>query len=273
MALKPLNKNGTVADTDLSDRKNLASAGLFKIDGDGNIEDSDFGKFLLNPSSLEETKSANWIQNVIPGQSDPILQWMSSGPRIVNFTALVTGETSHFDSSSISAPQKKAPAQNVLSKLASSFFNVTLPTPRQDAAASEATSIEKKLDISGHLNYYRSLLYPLYDNANNPRKLRRSPPLVVLYAGNSISKTAHGLPGLAKVGSNHDLWVVTNLRIRITKQLPNLAPMEAEVSFTLMQYTIKSRSRDLFHDRRSEAPGGPTGDFPSGFGGSFSNFS
>lgn len=272
MAVKPINKTRTLADTNISDRSTLYSGGLFKLDGDGFIQDSDYGRFLLNPSTIEETKTANWNQTQIPGQSDPILQWMSSGPRTLNFTALVTGETSNLNTSTQSSPLKSAPAQNVLSKIASSFFNVSLPTSRQTIEEAEAKSIEKKLDVSGHLDYYRSLLYPLYDNVNNPRKLKRSPPLVVLYAGNSISKTAYGQPPVAKVGSGHDLWVVTNLKIRVTKQLPNLAPLEAEVSFTLMQYTIKSISRDKFHDNKTEAPGSSSGDFPSGSGSRFGNF-
>ena len=45
---------------------------------------------LLNPESLTETKAANWVQQNIPGQSDPLLQWISGSARTVTFTAKVT---------------------------------------------------------------------------------------------------------------------------------------------------------------------------------------
>lgn len=248
MPLKPFNrlKTRSLADVESGNSGNLLGAGIFRVNGEGIIEDNDYGKFLLNPSSWEESKTANWTQNSIPGQSDPILQWVSSGPRTVSFDALVTADTSDLRSAMDSKPNKSNTAQNIVSKIASTFFNVTLPTPRKDANTAESDDIKGRLDISSYLNYYRSLLYPVYDNDRNPSRLRRSPSLVVLYIGRSIPQVPYGLPTVSKVGSNHDLWVVTNLRIRITKQLPNLAPLEASVSFQLMQYTIKSFSRGRF---------------------------
>jgi len=49
-----------------------------------------------------------------------------------------------------------------------------------------------------------------------------------------------------RISSQDDIWVVTNLRIKITKQLPNMSPMEAIVSFELTQYNIKSFDRRRF---------------------------
>jgi hypothetical protein len=50
----------------------------------------------------------------------------------------------------------------------------------------------------------------------------------------------------ADISVDTDLWVVTDLRIKITKQLPNLAPMEAIVSFQLTQYNRRTKDQNDF---------------------------
>lgn len=212
-------------------------AAIFKIDEKGNILENKAGVFLLNPSAIEEVKSANWALQNTPGQSDPILQWISSGPRTVTFEALVTADTSDYDSSATVVPGEPSSsdnALNIIGDLASAFFGIKTPPP--PSAPATANRAGDSLDITHILNYYRSLLYPIYDDINNPRSLRQSPPLVVLYFGKALIKKRYQ----KRISNNHDIWVVTNLSIRTTKQLPNLAPMEATVRFSLTQYTIKS---------------------------------
>lgn len=221
----------------------LHKSAIFKIDNKGNILKNRAGVFLLNPSTWRDSKASNWIPNEIPGQSDPLLQWVSSGPRTVSFEALVTRDTSEFNSGiTFKAGEETNPLNKVLSvigDIASSFFKISVPPPRQQI---DQLKQGDSLDISRILDYYRSLQYPVYDNVKTPKKLRSSPPLVVLFAGSAIAK----IPYENRVNSNHDLWVVTNLDIRITKQLPNLSPMEAVVTFQLMQYNIRSFSSGRF---------------------------
>lgn len=254
MAKKHFSKTTQIADADSPVSSELMRAAIFKIDKNGSVlfDTMGPGVFLLNPSSMEESKSANWVAHETPGQSDPVLQWMSSGPRTLNFDALVTKDTSYLDiakeaqqasSDSIKASISKA-VVNVMGSVGSKFSKVNTKISK---AAAPAPAKEKplelaSLDISPYLNYYRSLLYPLYDNADKPTRLRQSPPLVILRTGNAINKTSSHLT----ISTNTEVWVVTNLRIKITKQLPNLAPMEAVVSFQLMQYNIKSYSESRF---------------------------
>jgi len=223
----------------------LQVAGLFPVDIRGEIKISDSGIFLLNPASWQESKSANWIEHSVPGQSDPVLQWISSGARTVSFEALVTADTSDFISG-----QKRKPGEetdplkkstNFVGSIAAAFFKVPAPSPRQSSDANRGSN----LDISNYLNYYRSLLYPVYDKVNNPTRLKASPPLLVLYSGNTFNKLPLGTTG-ARISAENDIWVLTDLQINITKQLPNLAPLEATVSFKLMQYNIKSFDRTRF---------------------------
>lgn len=219
-------------------------AALFPISINGTIQiDSNpEGIFLLNPSTWEETKSANWTQQNIPGQSDPVFQWISSGAKTLNFEALVTADNSDFLNAQAEAASKKSQPKVVkeeTASIASRLFKIQVPPPRNK----EVVIYTQALDISSRLNYYRSLLYPKYTkNGNNPGRLKASPPLLVLLAGNGIARLKYG----ARITSKHDVWVLTDIRIRITKQLPNLAPLEAVVSFSLAQYNIRSFDSNRF---------------------------
>jgi len=247
MAINQLKKTNTIDQLANAYSKNdgtLKAAALFTVGITGEIERTETGIFLLNPTSITEGKAANWIQQNVPGQSDPVLQWASSGARTLNFQALVTADTSDYVSG-----QKIKPGQSsknpldrldtVIGGIASKFFKVAAPQARQD------TPDKTELDISAFLDYYRSLLYPVYDKQENPRRLTGSPPLCVLYMGKAVTKYPYG----QKITSQHDLWVITNLEIQITKFLPNLAPMEAVVTFQLTQYNIRSFDRKRFLSR------------------------
>lgn len=247
-------------------RGSLQKAGLFKVDSSGTILEHKHGRFLLNPSTWEETKSANWTQNIPPGQSDPVMQWLSSGPRTVNFDALVTLDTSYFDpyeESNRKVAEESSASSSFVAEIASSFFKVPNIVPRKNFSSTSYSSNSNTnsthiLDISDKLNYYRSLLYPMYDNEKDPKRLEKSPPLVVLYVGNTfgdLKTSGKALPGKARASSAMDLWVVSNIRIRITKQLQSLAPMEAVVTFQLIQYTIKSIDRSRFDSSIQQGKG------------------
>lgn len=245
MPLKQLlkaNRQGSLANVTEDRKEELQVAALFAVDKDGKILKDTVGKFLLNPTTVNESKTSNWTQTQTPGNSDPVLQWMSGGPRTVSFQALVTADTSSYVSESDFKPGKEQDPLKKLSifsgTIASAFFKVAKPEPRMP------TDRFTNLDISSYLNYYRSLLYPIYDNKDNPKRLQGSPPLVVLYMGSAIAKLPYG----ETINSQQDLWVVTSINIKITKQTPNLAPMEATVDFQLTQYNIRSFDRRRFHD-------------------------
>lgn len=245
MAIKSVKKGikeSTIADVDSKNNGTHYRAALFKVSPDGTILKNETGIFMLNPSSYEENKNSNWNQQIVPGQSDPVLQWSASGARTLSFEALVTADTSNFDSAIVIKPGEETdPVKKTLTaigQIASAFFNITVPPPR--TTIEEKTNKGDSLDITNYLNYYRSLLYPEYGKNYTPSQLSKtvtqSPPLVVLYSGSSINKLALG----SKITNVHDVWVITDLKIRITKQLPNLAPMEASVQFSLLQYNIRS---------------------------------
>lgn len=221
----------------------LKIAALFAVSPDGTVERVESGIFLLNPTSIEDGKDSNWVAQNVPGQSDPVYQWVGGGARVVRFTALVTADTSDFISG-VTTPGKPADQGGFLGKvfsgsIASAFSKVQAPAAPVGSFDIDSATV---LDVQRNLNYFRSLMYPRYDNFENPRRLRQSPPLLVFYSGSAINKFPYG----TRVSSQSDLWMLTNLRIRVTKQLPNLAPLEAEVEFELTQYNVRSFSRDRF---------------------------
>lgn len=47
-------------------------------------------RFQYFPDTIQDTKAVNWVPREIPGASVPIYQWVSSGERLVSFTAVFT---------------------------------------------------------------------------------------------------------------------------------------------------------------------------------------
>jgi len=245
MARRPLPKSGSLADAKTKNDGILKNAALFKIDNTGKIQtDIKQALFLLNPSTYEENKTSNWIPNPVPGQSHPIYQWISGGPRIVTFEALVTRDSSHFlrpkDSDLLGKflNTLKDSALKVVGDVASSFAGINMP-PITDLFPLDDSDAGNNLSISNYLNYYRSLLYPTY---TEDYKLAGSPPLIVLITGDTFTNAklsgSYSTPPVS--GEYLPVWIITNLNIRITKQLSNLHPMEAFVTFTLHEYPTKS---------------------------------
>ena len=214
---------------------------LIPIDNKGNILSREFanvGSFLINPDSYEETHNTGWIGVQIPGQSLPVYQWASGGPRTITFEALVTKDTSYFNKtprSNIASLGKQA--LNSVGTIASNFLGAAVPTSQLLGLFSNDSS-DKSFDlgITQHLAYYRSLWQPTY-TAN---KVQQSPPLLYLYSGSNFDLKSNETVDTVTVNNSSNVFVLTNLSIKITKQLPNLSPMEAVVSFQLEQYPITS---------------------------------
>lgn len=231
----------------------LYKAALWRITPDGKIDQTVKAKalFELNPSSWRESKVSNWVGHSIPGQSDPVFQWTSGGARSITFEALITKDSSHFleknDSGSLLG-ELAGKALNVVGSIASSIAGVDLLAAGSSLASifGAAPGEGEELSIAGYLDYYRSLNYPEYAAGGI---LVNSPPLVALFVGNTFSNFG----AIDTITPDTDIWVVTGIEINVTKQLPNLKPMEAKVSFQLSQYTISSISRGHFTGENSPA--------------------
>lgn len=231
-------------------------AALYSIDSTGQIEtENPFAEFQINPESYQDLKSnTGWIANVIPGQSLPVYQWVAGGPRVITFEALVTKDTSYFNSVSgktnsdlLSSLAQKA--TSAVGDIASNFLGVSLPLGQLMGAVNNNKNGDRfDLDISEYLGYYRNLYYPTYGSG----QLVSSPPLVYFYCG--IDDQTDQLP--STIDKNTEVFIVTNLDIKITKQLPDLTPMEAIVTFQLEQYPITSIGISLDGNTSTTVAGG-----------------
>jgi hypothetical protein len=205
---------------------------------------------LLNPESITETKAANWIQHNIPGQSDPLLQWISGTSRTVTFTAKVTldlvenftvnaGRDDEIWSLEIqpelSQIAKITDGYNaaILSKLydVSARTDITdFDTLNQQGDLANTSSTRWKQSIQPQLDFYRGLLVP---RTGSRRNQVRTPPLVRLYMGDIL--------GAASYSANQD-FILASYSFNITQTTPELLPTGADVVFTFIEYNDQSKA-------------------------------
>lgn len=239
MVRRPLDKAGRIART--NETGDFLSAALVRIYPNGDVElDNPKARFLLNPASWQESKSVNWASQSVPGQSHPVKQWVNGGPRVVTFDALVTGDVNKNEATDPLANLIDS-ALNAVSDVASDFFNVTVP-PLGDLFTGDSGGVDAHpLNIAPILDYYRALTLPVITPDD---QLQSSPPLLALYVGSTVHNTfTETKDTLTK---NGEVWILSELNINTTKQLPNLSPMEAIVSFKLEQYIINSSSSESY---------------------------
>lgn len=196
------------------------------------------GKMFLNPESWTDTKSSNWVKHQIPGRSDPAQQWVAGGARIVSFDALVTADWGGTAKTYPSDYFYKISGKNVIKKIGNigrQIFNIPeISLPDRISTTSSDSSIEQPvteyLGISDQLDYYRSLVYPVV----------------------SENKVFSPVPVRLKVGTtlgqrtlDNATFVIDKLEIKVTKQYPNLTPIEAIVSFALSEIVNTMISSDM----------------------------
>jgi hypothetical protein len=202
---------------------------------------------LLNPESLTETKAANWIQHNIPGQSDPLLQWISGSSRTVSFTAKVTldlVENFTVDSSGdsniwsleiepeLSHIREVTDSYNaaILSKLYNVSARLFGSDPSPSAQANQSVGTRWKQSIQPQLDFYRALLVP---RTGSLRSQLRTPPLVRLYMGKVLGGAPHS--------ANQD-FILASYSFNILQTSPELLPTMADVTFTFIEYSNQSKS-------------------------------
>jgi hypothetical protein len=76
--------------------KRRAEAIIFELDDTGSPTGTHL-KFQYWPEAITDTKAINWTGREIPGGSLPIYQWISSGERILAFTAVFTCDNDFLD--------------------------------------------------------------------------------------------------------------------------------------------------------------------------------
>lgn len=205
---------------------------------------------LLNPESLTETKAANWIQHNIPGQSDPLMQWISGSARTVTFTAKITLDIaenftvnagSDADIWSLEIEPELANVGKVTdgynAAILGQLYDVSSRSTDQDVNSleeqgdlSNRSSTRWKQSIQPQLDYYRGLLVPRTGSLRNQVK---TPPLVRLYMGDIL--------GRSRYSANQD-FILASYNFNILQTTPELLPTQADVTFTFIEYNDSGKS-------------------------------
>lgn len=202
-------------------------------------------QLLLNPSSISESKAANWVKHYVPGQSDPLMQWINGTERTISFTAYVTKDIAtnptvtqdgnaaewnlvirpELDQQNQSAAgfNSSAPILTGLANNASQQRLVGEFSPEGDTKY-WSRSIQPQLD------FYRSLVIP---RENTGSRFVKTPPLVELQMGTLIGK--------AEVVRTQK-FILMNYTMNITEFSPQLEPTKATVTFTFVEYVDANRT-------------------------------
>jgi len=216
----------------------------------GGMDVDALGQFLLNPSTWTEAKTSKWAKQNIPGLSDPHQQWISGGARTISFEALVTNDIPGGEipksrkGAKVTNPVGKTSVVNRIGGIASQVFNIpelTASQAFQAANGKDPNSKSLNLDISDKLAYYRSLCYPTAMNSSN--RVLSTPNPVQLKVGKTFGNRTFG----------RAIFVVDTVTITITKQLADLTPIEARVTFTLTELVgrVLSSDSDILSDSDS----------------------
>lgn len=199
------------------------------------------GTFYLNPTSWSDTKSTRWVKQDVPGLSDPHQQWVSGGARTISFEALVTNDLAdghvaqkNGSSALVCNSLGKTSVVNRIGGIAAQIFNIggiSLDSAIEARGQNPDANSTLNLDITNKLNYYRSLVYPNLVSQSNGTMAAPYP--VRLSVGTTLGRRV-----------KHAKFVVDSVSIQITKQLADLTPIEARVTFTLTELTDKVLSSD-----------------------------
>lgn len=205
---------------------------------------TDVTELLLNPDAISESKAANWIQQQVPGQSDPLLQWVNGNERVVTFTALVTRDvaqnptltqTTRTERVTFIEGDEASAGLEIVNGISSTTANILSGLARPDIIRGPADEVRTRTwikSIQSNLDYYRSLLAP----RKSSRKFQlKAPPLVRLEMGDIL-----GSEQVVK----RQRWVMLSYDFNITKFTPQLEPMEAQVTFTFIEYVDRSKTVD-----------------------------
>ena len=199
---------------------------------------------LLNPDSITETKSANWIKHNVPGQSDPLMQWVNGSERTVTFTAKVTLDL--LENITIDWGNEDywtleiEPELNQIREITASYNATILDqlsavSPRDPQQLVDGNTIDNtqerwRQSIQPNLDFYRGLLLPR--TGSRPNEVR-TPPLVRLFMGNIL--------GAESYSANQD-FILASYNFNITQCTPQLLPTCADVTFTFIEYNDQSKA-------------------------------
>lgn len=197
----------------------ISKAHLIALNENG-ADDSNYGgaagaiSFQYWPDTISDTKAVNWSPREIPGASLPIYQWISSGERVISFTAVFTCDVD------LLAPDVQSnDVRNRLKNLGEG---------------------ERNVDIRSAFAWLRSFLIPTYSEATSginipiavaPRKLKLVMP------GTGIGIYGGVTPAYAQSSSLQDqiTAIMTQCDLTIEASFPSGLPRIGTASLAFAQ--------------------------------------
>jgi hypothetical protein len=167
----------SAAQSKLPDR--TSSAYLIELDKNtdapakGLKDKASYVGFQYFPDSLNDSKQINYQQKEIPGGSLPLYQWVSSGERLISFTAVFTCDVD-YGAGSLISEEDAANIVNISSSLRERLQG--------------AGQLQRNPDLRGAVAWLRRYMLPTYSNDYTfaPNKLRLYlPNSGIGYAGGS----------------------------------------------------------------------------------------
>lgn len=165
--------------------------------------------FQYFPETLQDTKAVNYQQKEIPGASLPLYQWVSSGERLISFTACFTSDVD----------------------------------VREVEQARTGPDKRRNVDIRSALLWLRRFLLPRYTSESGPspsaspytRSRTFAPRKVRLYIPNSGIGLAGGGRSSADVSDDALNCLITQCEISYESFFPSGLPQSVEVQLSFAE--------------------------------------
>ena len=170
-------------------------------------------RFQYFPESISDSKGVNWSPKEIPGGSLPLYQWISSGERVISFTAVFTADVDFSEEAN-------------KSDAASKF---------RDLLKSDG-ELSRNQDVRTAIMWLRRFMMPRYgDNVDTGGPLTKAPRKLQLHmpgtgigwsggAGNTVHNTQH-----------HITAIMTGCEVELVQLFPSGLPRIATVALSFAQ--------------------------------------
>ena len=138
----------------------------------GKNDASPYVAFQYFPESISDGKNINYQQKDIPGGSLPLYQWVSSGERLITFTAVFTCDVDY------------AAAKASIDPTDPSSVAIDVATTALQGRLKASGQIRRNPDIRGAIAWLRRYMLPTYDGTFQA-PITRAPNKLRLYLPNS----------------------------------------------------------------------------------------
>jgi hypothetical protein len=224
-----------------------AEAIIFDLDSMGTPTGNNL-KFQYWPETITDTKAINWAAREVPGGSLPIYQWISSGERLIGFTAVFTCDNDFLD----------PVAQNNGSWSQLQAGGVAL----------------KNIDIRSAIVWLRRFMLPNYGAPGSVGVPNVSAPNKLVLSFTNLGLGISGGAGPADAGSNaHDVYcILLQCDVTYVSVFPSGLPRIVEVQVSFGQTGQLDGSTVIFPSSGPQSGVDPMNDAMAGTGSAASQF-